>query len=88
MDAIANPPTQSASGPDLAALDAELTRLHGRMDQAERLSTLHEAAAGAFGGDPGARRFQLTHAWIYALVHGDDARATRLEAELVALGGL
>lgn len=73
---------------DAEALDRELTRLHGRTECAGRLSELHERAAAHFTGDPGARRFQLTHAWVYALVEGDEARAGRLAASLRALGGL
>lgn len=73
---------------DRAALDAELTRLHNDIDHAARLAELHERAAALFPGDDGARRFQLTHAWVFALVDGDEARAARLAAELKALGGL
>lgn len=71
-----------------ATLDAELTRLHGDPGAAARLSTLHLKAAAFFEGDAGARRFQLTHAWVYALVAGDDARVEELERRLRALGGL
>lgn len=73
---------------DRAALDAELTRLHNDVAHAKRLSELHEEAAALFVDQPAARRFQLTHAWVFALVHGDDARAARLESELKGLGGL
>ncbi|MEM8751676.1 MAG: hypothetical protein AAGF90_01735 [Pseudomonadota bacterium] len=72
---------------DAAALDEELTRLHGRVEAAARLSELHEAAA-ALQPTPEARRFQITHAWVFALVDGDEGRAARLERELRALGGL
>ena len=47
----------------------------------------HEAAA-ALQADPAARRFHLTRAWVHALVAGDDAATTRLEAALRASGGL
>lgn len=77
-----------ATGLTVRALDDELTRLHADVDHAERLSTLHEAAASLFAGDRGARRFQLTHAWVFALVDGDEPRVAGLEAELRALGGL
>ena len=73
---------------DKAALDAELTALHNDVAHAARLSKLHEDAAALFADDPGARRFQLTHAWVFAMVDGDDARAERLARELKALGGL
>jgi predicted NAD/FAD-dependent oxidoreductase len=71
-----------------AALDEELTRLHADTDHAARLTVLHEAAADLFSDDPGARRFQLTHAWVFALVDGDEARVATLEQQLRALGGL
>jgi len=71
-----------------AALDAELTRLHADIAHAARLSVLHEEAAAIFAHDPGAQRFQLTHAWVFALVDGDDARVAMLEAQLTDLGGL
>lgn len=71
-----------------AALDAALIRLHGRAEAAAELSALHEAAAGMLAADPGARRFHLTHAWVYALVEGDEPAAARLEGALIALGGL
>lgn len=69
-----------------ADLDAELTALHNDVAHARRLSALHEEAAG-LAGDPAERRFQLTHAWVFALVDGDDDRAARLEAELKKIGG-
>ncbi|QIE57850.1 hypothetical protein G5B40_10930 [Pikeienuella piscinae] len=65
-----------------------MTRLHGDTSAAARLSTLHMKAAAVFSDDPGARRFQLTHAWVFALVAGDDARVEELERRLRALGGL
>lgn len=70
-----------------AALDAELTRLHNDVAHAKRLSALHEEAAGLMT-NPAERRFQLTHAWVFAMVDGDEARAARLESELKSLGGL
>ena len=73
---------------DRAALDRELTALHNDVAHARRLSALHEDAAALFADDPKARRFQLTHAWVFALVDGDDDRAARLERELATLGGL
>lgn len=72
---------------DAAALDEELTRLHADPAHAARLSALHEEAATLLD-DPAARRFQLTHAWVFALVDGDEARAARLESALGSLGGL
>lgn len=74
--------------PREAALDDELTRLHADINHAARLSVLHEEAAALFDSDPAAKRFQLTHAWIFALVAGDEARISQLEAELTFLGGL
>lgn len=71
-----------------AALDEELTRLHGQLDHAARLSDLHQDAAVVFDNDMRAERFHLTHAWVYALVDGDDARVGELEARLMELGGL
>ena len=82
---------EPATGSDAArkaALDEELTRLHGAADQAARLSELHEAAAAMLKGDGNACRFHLTHAWVYALVDGDGARIDALEDRLAALGGL
>ncbi len=72
---------------DVAALDAELRRLHGDWSAAKRLSELHEASA-ALATDAGARRFRLTQAWIFALVAGEEPRIQRLEAALRGLGGL
>lgn len=73
--------------PDAAdALDAELRRLHGGPDAAA-LTRLHESAAAAMS-DPAAARFHLTHAWVYALVCGDDAQIAALESQLIAAGGL
>lgn len=71
---------------EAAALDAELIRLHGS-GAADRLAVLHERAAG-FLGDPGARRFHLTHAWVFALEAGDGSRVDRLETALREVGGL
>lgn len=72
----------------LGQLDEELTRLHADIDHAARLSDLHETAAAVLAADPAARRFQLTHAWVFALVDGDERRVAALETELRALGGL
>lgn len=78
-----------ASPPDRRGqVDADLTRLHGRQDRAAELSALHEEAATAFAETVNERRFHLTHAWIYALVDGDDARIAALEAALRKTGGL
>lgn len=76
-----------AVSPEAAALDAALVRLHGAGRPAE-LSRLHEQAAAMLAADPAARRFHLTHAWVYALESGEPGRAEALEAELAALGGL
>jgi hypothetical protein len=38
--------------------------------------------------EPGARRFHLTHAWVFALEAGHARAVDGLEAELRALGGL
>lgn len=65
-----------------AALDAALRRLHGGPDAAA-LSATHEAAA-ALLAEPGARRFHLTQAWVYAMVAGDAAAEARLQALLAA----
>lgn len=78
-----------ASPPDRRKeVDAALTRLHGRQDCAFQLSALHEEAAADFADTPDERRFHLTHAWVYALVDGDDARVTTLERLLKGAGGL
>lgn len=71
-----------------AELDAALTRLHGRHEHAAELAALHDEAAADFAETAAERRFHLTHAWVYALVIGDDARISALEAELRRLGGL
>ncbi len=71
---------------EAARLDAALRALHGSGRAAE-LSALHEAAA-ALVAAPGAGRFHLTHAWVFALEAGDAAAVARLEAELARLGGL
>ncbi|MGB0504575.1 MAG: hypothetical protein ACPGGK_00135 [Pikeienuella sp.] len=73
---------------DVEALNEELTRLHGQQEHAARLSELHRMAAEHFEGDPGARRFHLTHAWVYALVVGDEIGADQLGTELESIGGL
>lgn len=69
-----------------AAIDAALRRLHGT-EEAARLSALHEEAAGLMKSDAAAR-FQLTHAWVFALEAGDGSRVAALEARLRSLGGL
>ena len=69
---------------DAEQINSELTRLHGG-PEAARLCELHLMAA-QLKVDAGWRRFHLTHAWIYALVDGQDE--TALAAELQALGGL
>lgn len=71
-----------------ADLNEELTRLHGQLEHAPRLCELHQAAAIHFAQDEGAMRFHLTHAWVYALVAGDDERVVALEARLQSMGGL
>lgn len=81
--------SQRASPPDRRRqVDAALTRLHGRQEHAAELSALHEEAATVFAETAAERRFHLTHAWVYALVTGDDARIDVLEAELRRAGGL
>lgn len=83
------PGSPPASPPDRRRkLDADLTRLHGRQDCAKQLSALHEEAATDFATTNEERRFHLTHAWVYALVDGDDARIAGLETELRDAGGL
>ena len=71
-----------------AEVDAALTRLHGRQEHAAELSALHEEAATVFAATADERRFHLTHAWVYALVDGDDARIAVLERQLRDMGGL
>ena len=70
-----------------AEIDAALRALHG-VGPARDLSRLHVHAAELVGADAGARRFHLTHAWVFALEAGDTAESDRLEAALRALGGL
>jgi hypothetical protein len=70
----------------LARIGAKLDRLHGR-NCPRCLSWLHAEAAALLEA-PQARRFHLTHAWVFALVAGDWARAAELEARLAAAGGL
>ena len=79
-------PTGSPEAVEAAVLDAELRRLHGSARAAE-LSALHERAAALLPA-AGARRFHLTHAWVFALEAGDEARAAALEGRLRAAGGL
>lgn len=52
------------------------------------MSALHEEAATDFAETTDERRFHLTHAWVYALVDGDDARIAVLEQQLRDMGGL
>lgn len=73
---------------DADALNEELTRLHGQQEHAARLSALHEQAANHFANDRGTQRFHMTHAWIYALVDGDDEREESLALQLRKIGGL
>jgi hypothetical protein len=70
----------------LARLDRLLRALHGAPRPA-RLSALHRVAAATLP-DPAARRFHLTHAWIFALEAGDDPLTEALETDLRAVGGL
>ena len=70
---------------ELAAVDADLIRLHGSREIA-KLSCLHEKAA-ALLDDAGARRFHLTHAWVYALECGDKDRANRLARVILSVNG-
>jgi len=78
-----------ASPPDRRReVDAALTRLHGRQEHAADLSALHEEAATNFAETAEERRFHLTHAWVYALVQGDEARIALLEDRLRIAGGL
>lgn len=72
---------------ELAALDAELVRLHGRGPPA-RLAALHRAAAEALAGDALGHRFHLTHAYVHALEAGDWAGAEELAGRLRAVGAL
>lgn len=70
-----------------AQIDARLKHLHGQLEAAAELSDLHEQAA-QLTNVSGDHRFHITHAWVFALVAGDDARIALLEARLRALGGL
>jgi hypothetical protein len=67
-------------------LDAAL-RAHHPDGDARVLGALHIRAA-ALLPDPAAQRFHLTHAWVYALVAGDDPQIADLESRLRALDGL
>lgn len=75
-----------AGWPDAAALDAAL-RAHHAGDDAVALCVLHQQAA-ALTPNRAERRFHLTHAWVYALVAGNEEDIARLEMELRALEGL
>ena len=67
-------------------LDAGLMAAHGSGDW-RVLSQLHETAANLLE-TPEEERFHLTHAWVFALVGGDDERIAGLETRLKSLGGL
>jgi hypothetical protein len=69
-----------------AEIDAALKRLHGT-GAASELSGLHAQAASRLG-DPDAIRFHLTHAWVFAMEAGEEARALELSAALREMGGL
>ncbi|MEM8658933.1 MAG: hypothetical protein AAF813_09195 [Pseudomonadota bacterium] len=69
--------------PDAAALDAALSRA----GPAEERVALYRAAAEMMT-TPEARRFHLTHAWIYALEAGEPDVIATLEDALRDLGGL
>ncbi|QHQ34969.1 hypothetical protein [Algicella marina] len=51
------------------------------------LSQRHCEAA-SLQTSPEARRFHLTHAWIFALVAGDEVATASLESALREAGGL
>ena len=65
-------------------IDAELKRLHGT-DAAEHLSRLHLDAA-ALIDESDARRFHLTHAWVFALEAGNGALLDAIRPHFEALG--
>lgn len=69
--------------PPLSELDAALRTER----DPKRLMVLHQAASAALDA-PAAQRFHLTHAWVYALVCGDDAEVAHLERELQRRGGV
>ena len=71
---------------DASIIDAELHALHDGPNAA-RLSQVHEEAT-ALMPTSAEQRFQLTQAWVYALVAGDTTRIDTLEQQLAALGGL
>ena len=81
-------PPERRSPERRAEVDAALTRLHGRQEHVAELSALYEEAATDFAATSEERRFHLTHAWVYALVTGDDKRTAQLEEALRRLGGL
>jgi hypothetical protein len=87
VSTVVVPQVCGAAETDAAALDTALIALHG-CGEAARLSALHRRAAEHFRDDAGARRFHLTHGWVYALEAGDEGVVAGLEAELRALGGL
>ncbi|SOH93747.1 hypothetical protein SAMN06273572_102425 [Monaibacterium marinum] len=67
-------------------IDAELHRLHDTPDPQQH-SQIHERAARLLP-DPAEQRFHLTHAWVYALVHGEPTNIDRLETTLRQLDAL
>jgi hypothetical protein len=77
-------PGSRAASAEAAALDARLRALHGTGRPGE-LSRLHAQAAELLR-EPAARRFHLTHAWVFALEAGEDAGP--LEDALRRAGGL
>lgn len=52
-----------------------------------QLAELHEAAATLLQ-KPEEKRVHLTHAWVYALVLGDEALSSKLENHLKAINAL
>ncbi|MEM8872569.1 MAG: hypothetical protein AAGE38_19370 [Pseudomonadota bacterium] len=66
-----------------AALDAALKAAR---PVEEQVALYHQAADLMTLSQ--ARRFHLTHAWVYALEAGDETTIEALERELRALGGL
>ena len=71
----------------LKQLDNALLELH-KSGKVKELSTLHQEAAELLDGDDFAVRFHLTHAYIFALEAGAWEDVTKIEPELVRLGGL
>ncbi len=73
--------------PVLEELDREMRALHEGGAPIRRCE-VHEQAADLLGTDPNARRFHLTHAFVFALEAGDWPRAAGLERALREAGGL